>query len=188
LVNLIKILLSVCLLSAPLFAEDAVSHVVARMNSLRSFRANISINNLRGTLSFSNGKSHISLSDGRIISSTGRELMVYDPSTGVAGKQPMVPGGGGLGWLLTGYKVKRQSGTSAVLVSDNPSSKYQEVQIVWGESYTLKQLKISSKTNPDFLTIVLSDIRVVDSFPASLFSYRPPAGSRTVENFLNERN
>lgn len=171
----------------PVFANDPVSMVVAKMNSLRSFRANISINNTRGTLSFSHGKSHISMSDGRVISSTGRELVVYDPSTGVAGKQPMSPGGGGLGWLLE-FKVKRQSGNSAVLVSENPASKYNEVHITWGEGYMLKQLKISSKANPDYLTIVLSDVRVVDGFPASLFSFRPPAGSRTVENFLNERN
>jgi outer membrane lipoprotein-sorting protein len=175
------------------FAEPhpEVAAVVSRMRGMTGFRANISISSsggaLRGVLSFSGGKTHLALSDGRIIASTGRELVVYNPSSGVAGKQLMVPGGGGLGWLLTGFRT-RVSGNTAQLEAESPTSNIQEVRLRWKEGHVLEQLNIKNKNSNDWLSITLSNVRAVDGFPVSLFSYDPPAGSRTVENPLNQSN
>ncbi len=179
--------------AVPLFAEPNpdVQAVVSRMRSLSGFKASISISTsggaLRGNLSYSNGRVHLSLSDGRVIASTGRELVVYNPSTTVAGKQLMAPGGGGLGWLLTGFKTK-VVGNSAYLEAENPAANIQEVRLKWGAEHTLEQLSIRHKSSGDWTTITLSNLRRVDAFPVSLFSYDPPAGSRTVENPLNQSN
>lgn len=168
-----------------------VAAVVARMRGMTGFRATITISSsggaLRGTLSYSGGKTHLALSDGRIIASTGRELVVFNPSSGVAGKQLMVPGGGGLGWLLTGFRT-RVSGNTAQLESENPASNVQEVRLRWREGHILEQINIKNKNSNDWLSITLSNVRQVDGFPVSLFSYDPPAGSRTVENPLNQSN
>lgn len=190
-----KLTIAAAFLLPPLsvFAEPhpEVAAVVSRMRGMTGFRANISISSsggaLRGVLSFSGGKTHLALSDGRIIASTGRELVVYNPSSGVAGKQLMVPGGGGLGWLLTGFRT-RVSGNTAQLESENPTSNIQEVRLRWKEGHLLEQLNIKHKNSNDWLSITLSNVRAVDGFPVSLFSYDPPAGSRTVENPLNQSN
>ncbi|HMZ36774.1 MAG TPA: hypothetical protein PLD60_09030, partial [Leptospiraceae bacterium] len=159
------------LAAVPLFAEPNpdVQAVVSRMRSLGGFKASISISSggggaLRGNLSYSNGKVHLALSDGRVIAATGRELVVYNPSSSVAGKQLMVPGGGGLGWLLTGFKTK-VSGNTALLESENPSSNIQEVRLKWGAEHTLEQLSIRHKSSGDWTTITLSNLRKVDAFP-----------------------
>lgn len=178
-------------LSASAEPNADVAAVVSRMRSMTGFRANVSISSsggaLRGVLSYSSGKTHVALSDGRIIASTGRELVVYNPSSGVAGKQLLIPGAGGLGWLLTGFKT-RVSGNTAQLEAENPTSNIQEVRIRWKEGHILEQLNIKQKNSSDWLSITLSNVRAVDGFPVSLFSYDPPAGSRTVENPLNQSN
>ena len=178
-------------LSASAEPHPEVAAVVSRMRGMTGFRANVSISSsggaLRGVLSFSGGKTHLALSDGRIIASTGRELVVYNPSSGVAGKQLMVPGGGGLGWLLTGFRT-RVSGNTAQLESESATSNIQEVRLRWKEGHVLEQLNIKHKNSNDWLSITLSNVRAVDGFPVSLFSYDPPAGSRTVENPLNQSN
>ncbi|MBI3394216.1 MAG: hypothetical protein HY042_00090, partial [Spirochaetia bacterium] len=107
---------------APLAADgaDSVAKVVGRMNSLGSFRASISITTgdgfARGVLSFQGGKFHLAMSDGRILASNGRDIVVFNPGSGTAGKQS-VGGGGGLGWILKGYKVK-STGNSAHLTAE----------------------------------------------------------------------
>ncbi|MDH5655764.1 MAG: hypothetical protein OEZ34_07650 [Spirochaetia bacterium] len=169
-----------------------VHQVVAKWNSLKSFKANITISSgggqgLSGVLSFHNGKMNLRLSGGRVIASTGSELVVFDPSTGVAGKQELISKGGGLGWILNGYSVK-SSGNTAHLIADNESVHFKEVRLNWGDDYMLKQISMKGRNSSDWLTIKISNIIHVESFPSNIFSYKPPAGSRTVENPLNQRN
>lgn len=171
--------------------ENAVAKVVARMNSLGGFRADISMSSeggvVRGALSYQGGKVHLQLSDGRVIASSGRHLLVYSPATRVAGKQDMGPGGGGLGWLLNGFDTKVR-GTSAELVATDPNRSVQKVQLQWGADYILRRLVVKSKNREQPLIIQLSNLRPVKSFSAGVFSWKPPAGSRTVENPRNQRN
>ena len=157
---------------------------------LNSFRASISITTpdgfLRGTLSFSGGRVHIALSDGRVIAANGHQLFVYSPSTQVLGRQDMVPGGGGLGWLLTGFRT-RVTGRTAHLTAENPNAQIREVRLVWDDNFLLKSLSIR-RGEDSTMTIALSDIRRIENFPANLFNYKAPPGSRTVENPLNQSN
>lgn len=179
--------------SSSLIADDRgeVAAVVARWNSIRSFKSNITIqygdSSQRGTLSFSNGKTFLQMSDGRVIAANGRTMMVYSPSTQVAGKQDMVPGGGGLGWILNGY-TPRVSGNSAVLAADSPTARIMEVKLRWSDDKVLRSISFRGKDSTTFTTIQIHDIKLVSSFPATIFNYRPPSGSRTVENPLNQRN
>lgn len=195
--SLVKLQLRAALfLLLPTFALSAEAHpevaaVVSKMASFKGFRARLTISSgggsLSGTLSFSQGKTHFQLSDGRVIASAGRELVVYNPGTQVAGKQTMAPGGGGLGWLLSGFKT-RVNGSSAILEAENPAANVQEVRLRWREGHVLEQLSIRHKGSGDWTTMTLSGLRQVDGFPVSLFSYDAPAGSRTVENPLNQSN
>lgn len=173
--------------------EGALQSVVGRMNSLGAFRAAISITTgdgfIRGTMSFQGGKFHMAMSDGRVIASNGREVTVYSPATGTAGKQSIF-GGGGLGWILKGFKAK-VSGSSAHLTAEDANSRIAEVRLKWNADFTLTQISIlprSKADSSDWTTIAISDIRAVEGFPSSLFSWHPPAGSRTVENPLNQSN
>ena len=187
--------LTVLFLSAgPIAAQGAPSEVrsvVSRMSSLGSFRATIGMGSggslASGVLSYQRGKVHLKFSDGRGIAGNGRVMVVYNPATGVAGKQPMATGGGGLGWLLSGFE-NRVSGSQAAGRATDPNARIQEVKLAWGQGFTLRRLSIKNKDSESWFTITLSNVRPVASFPAALFSYKPPAGARTVENPLDQRN
>lgn len=194
-------LISLCVLAlaifsaphVPLSAQQAPSEirsVVSKMSSLGSFRATVTLGSgsggTRGVLSYSGGKVHLKLSDGRVIASNGRTVIVYNPASRVAGKQP-VGGGGGIGWLLTGFEY-RVLGNQATGRALSDSSRLSEVKVAWGDGFILRKLSMRNRENDSWFTISLSNVRVVAGFPAALFSYKPPAGSRTVENPLNEIN
>lgn len=172
-------------------APPKVRAVVGKMASLRVFRANVRFGSgggmTSGVLSFQHGKSHFKLSDGRVMAGNGRFLTVYNPATGTAGKQTMSLGGGGLGWVLSGFEY-RVAGNQAHGKATNPDAKVQEVRIQWGAGSVLRQLSVKHKGSDAWFTIALSNVRTVGGFPASLFSYKPPAGSRTVENPMDQRN
>ena len=172
-------------------APSEVRAVVARMAGLTSFRATISMGSgsatLSGELSYQSGRVHLRLGDGRVIAGNGRSLVVYNPGSHTAGKQPMGGASGGLGWLLSGFEY-RVSGTQAIGRAIDSSQSIQEVRVVWGNNSTLRRLSIRRADSESWYTIALSNVRPVAGFPAGLFSYSPPAGSRTVENPLNNRN
>lgn len=164
--------------------------VVAKFNSLGSFKATVSFNgpsgSYKGVLSYQAGKIHFALNDGRVLASNGRQLVAYNPGSSVAAKQDMFPGGGGLDWLLSSNFKASISGSTAHLKSTKPDSGMKEVKVRWGEGHTLQQLSILYRKSEEWLTISISDMRSVQNLPASLFSYHPPSGSRTVDNPLNQ--
>ena len=124
-----------------------VRKVVSRMYGLRSFQAGISISSsgggfTRGTLSYQSGKFHLALSDGRVIASNKKALIVYNPSTRVAGKQDMYSGSGGLGWLSgrfcrcgggssvgAGAGVSAASCTTGVSPPPQPTNKMSRISV-----------------------------------------------------------
>lgn len=170
-------------------ASPEVSKVVDRLRTIGGFKANVVLGpengGERGVLSYSGGKFHLQFSDGRVLASNGRELIMYNPVNRVAGKQDLTRGSGGAGWLLYGYSTK-VTGNSAELKAEDPGRYYQEVRLSWDETYMLKKLSMRPKDSDRWISISLSNVRAVESFPASLFSWKPPAGSRTVENPLNQ--
>lgn len=175
------------------FAQGSeVDAVVAKWNSIGGFKANITVsrNNQKygGVLSYQSGKMHFEFSDGRIVASTGRTLTAYSPVSRVAARQDLIPsGGGGLGWILTGYS-REVSGKTAKLKAESPATHIQEIRLAWGDDLILNKISFRSKGSEDFTTIMISNLRRVAGFPSNLFSYKAPAGSRTVENPLHQRN
>lgn len=161
------------------------------MNSLRSFRANVTIGSggggMSGTLSYQGGNFHFQMGDGRVIASNGNRMVVYSPATRVAGKQTAGGASGGLGWILSGFEY-RVSGSEAVGRALDPNNKIREIKVAWAPDFTLRRLSIRNADSDAWFTISLSNVRAVSGFSASLFSYRPPAGARTVENPLDQSN
>lgn len=187
------------MLSTPSFAdEEAMSvlrRVVQQWNASRSFRAKIIIssgpNAIEGSLSYQNGRIYLGLSDGRVISSNGSQMIVYDPATHVAGQQDMKTDGplaGGLKWLLSPVYEARLSGNSVRLKAEKPTAGIQEVNISYNEQFLLRKLSYRKDANGDWVTISIENIQTVEGFPSNLFSFQPPAGSRTVTNPLNQSN
>lgn len=168
-------------------APAQVQAVVAKMNSLGGFRANVNINGQSGVLSYQGGRFHFQLSDGRVLASNGRSMVAYNPGSRVAGRQTAAPGGGGLGWLLSGFEY-RVSGMEAVGRAIDPGASMREVKVAWGPDNILRRLSIRYRDSETWFVISLSNVRQVSGFSTSLFSYKPPAGSRTVENPLDESN
>jgi len=173
-------------------SEPAVRRVVAKMRSLSSFQAKVTINTsegggLSGTLHYQNGKTHFKLRDGRVIASDGHFLTVYSPSSSVAGKQEMYSSGGGLGWLLSGFESK-VIGHSARLKALKPDRSVQEVRLIWHPDFTLSKISFRRKKSEGWTTIIFNSITPIKNISPTMFSWRPPAGSRTVENPLNQKN
>lgn len=179
------------LITGPLHSDPVIQQVVNNFNSLDSFRANITFDRggstSSGVLSYSHGKVNLKMSDGRVVAADGQKLVIYSPATSTAGKQDINPGTGGLGWILHGFNSK-VNGNSALLKATNPSARIQEVRLRWSSDKMLRSLSIKSRNSDSWYTISLTGIRQVSGFPASMFSYRAPAGGRTVENPLNISN
>ncbi len=171
---------------------DPVRKMVGRMTSLGSFQAQVSISGsetgiVRGSLFYQRGKIHFSMSGGRVIAGDGRSLTVYNPASRVAGKQDTYGGGGGLGWLLNGF-TSRVSGNRAHLTADDPSRYINQVRVTWDpRTYIMRSISIQYRSGST-TTISFSRIARVKNISQSKFSWHPPAGSRTVENPLNQRN
>ena len=170
----------------------ALQKVVASMNSLHSFQADVTISSpssglIRGSLAYQQGKIQFALSDGRIIASDGRTLTIYNPSTRVAGKQEMYSRGGGIGWILNGFNAK-VTGNRAHLTAQSPDRGIQEVHLEWTPNYLLRSISIRYKDSANRLIISFTKIALVKNISVNRFSWHPPAGSRTVENPLNQRN
>jgi len=167
-------------------APDQVRRVVAKVNSLGSFKARVSLGGVSGNLSYQRGRFHLALSDGRVIASNGKTMVVYNPATRVAGKQPVSGSGGGLGWILgEGYEW-RVRGSEAFGAAVSGGANYEQVRIGWDDEYMLRKLAVKKSAESEWYTITVSNVRQVSGFSASLFSYSPPAGSRTVENPLDQ--
>ena len=179
-------ILTVFLFAAPVSANP-LQKVVGTMNG-STFRASVNIRtgggSYNGTLSYSAGKMNFKLGDGRVIASNGRKIFAFDPSTRTMGRQDS-SGGGGLGWIL-GYSA-RIDGNRAVLTPSQPSQAYEEVRLNWDDSFFLRSISMKNK-NGDVVSIKIGSVSKVASFPVSVFSFKAPPGSRTVDNPLNQRN
>ncbi len=197
--KIFPVIIALLLLAVTAIAGQEVSPEVAsvlqKLNSMRSFKATVSIEQpaggtARGELSYQHGKIHIKLNDGRVIASNGRQLIVFSPDTGVGGKQDLDPEAtivGGPGWLTHGFTTQ-VVGNSAHLKAINENAFIEEVKLSWVKEFQLTTLSIKNKNADGWLKISLSNIRNVESFPPGLFSYKPPPGTRTVENPLNQSN
>ena len=175
----------------------AVKKVQRKWASLVSFKANVILEkkntlnekrSIQGVLSYQNSKINLSLLDGRVIASNGIYMIAFNPQSGVAAKQLTEDSSGGLEWLSKDFSYTLTSAQSVVGKAINENNSIQEVIVKWDTQYLLQSLSILYRKNQNWLQISLSNVREVTSFSPSLFSYRPPTGSRTVEHALNRKD
>ncbi len=191
---LIPLSLLLFILSTPLIArspQQAVRNFVTKFQSLKVFQAYITISsgsqNISGTLSYQNTRFHLKLDDGRVLAGNGLYAIGYNPNQRVAGKQKLGPPRGGLSWLLGNRFHYELHSSEAVGKAKDPNDSIQDVRLRWGANDMFQSISTKRKNSTNWQTIRLSNIQKRTSFAPSLFSYRPPSGSRTVENPLRRR-
>ncbi len=172
-------------------AQLEVMKVVRKLSSLQSFRANITFTRPSGaeeagSLSYEKGKLYLRLRDGRVLAANNLNIVAYNPGFDVAARQPIDKLSGGLGWLLDGIAYEASNG-GARGVPTRVGSRIQEIFVSWNSEYQLRRLSILNKGTDKWLHITLSELREAVGFPPTLFSFRAPTGSRTVENALNRK-
>lgn len=179
--------LAAILTVAPLSANP-LQKVVGTMNS-STFRASVNVrsggSSFSGTLSYSGGKMNFRTGDGRVVASNGRKIFAFDPASHTMGRQDAGGGGGGLGWILS-YNA-RIEGNRAILTPTSAGQAYEEVRLNWDDGYFLKSISMKGKGG-DVISIKFNSVSRVASLPVGVFSFKPPPGSRTVDNPLNQRN
>lgn len=161
---------------------DILDSVINKFQS-STFKANFVIESdnfhQKGTLYYQRGQIHIRLSDGNVVASNLKQIIVYDSDTRVAGKQEKALGGG-LGWVLS--YPRRIEGNKAFI---EPTNKvYEKIIIQWNDD--LFPIYIAFIKNSDSKIVYkFSNIVYLSNISLQYFSYKPPAGSRSVDNPLN---
>lgn len=162
--------------------SDTLEDVVNKFeNSI--FHANFILQNedisFNGKIYYQQGNIHLKLNDGRVIASNYKSIMVYDPSTKVLGKQEKTSGGG-LSWILSyPYSIE---GNKAIIEPPNQNP-YSKIIVIWNVDLFPIQIIFESETSNT--SFKFFNIVYVNNLPSNYFFYKPPAGSRTVENPLN---
>ncbi|WP_425460616.1 LolA family protein [Leptospira idonii] len=166
--------------------HDRLNSVIARLNSLESFRATVTINGgMTGVLSYKNPyQLHVRLNDGRIISSNGKVLWFYNPDSSISGRQDLKGVSGGLGGLLSGYESVTVSGRTFRLTS--PTKRYSEIILVVSDNDLPRVIKMKH-SDEEVTEISFSGIATNIGLGTSLFNFQPPTSSQIVENPLNQK-
>ena len=179
----IQKLLIVLLINFNLYSQSL--ETIINKFSASTFKANLTIeqngSSITGKIYYQKGNVHFQLNDGRIVASNQRYIIVYDPETKVLGKQEK-SSGGDLSWILKyPYKIV---GNKAIIEPENEKP-YKKIIISWNADNfpTLIQFLSDEKS----ISYRFNGITMLNNLPSSLFSYKPPAGSRSVENPLNEK-
>ncbi len=158
-------------------------HTAIKKFQYSTFYANFNLEwdnqTITGKIYYQNTNIHIKLNDGRIIASNLKNIIVYDPQTKVSGKQDKISGGG-LEWVLK-YPYELE-GNKAIILPDNENP-YKKIIIIWNQDFFPTTIQfISEKIT---ITYRFSNIVFLNNISSNYFSYKPPAGSRSVENPLN---
>jgi len=179
----IQKLLIVLLINFNLYSQSL--ETIINKFSASTFKANLTIeqngSSITGKIYYQKGNVHFQLNDGRIVATNTRYIIVYDPETKVLGKQEK-SSGGDLSWILKyPYKIV---GNKAIIEPENEKP-YKKIIISWNADNfpTLIQFLSDEKS----ISYRFNGITMLNNLPSSLFSYKPPAGSRSVENPLNEK-
>lgn len=167
--------------------KERLTSVLAKLNSVESLRASITINGtLTGTLSYKNPfQLHVRWNDGRILSSNGKVLWFYNPDSGISGRQDLKGVTGGLTGMLTGYETVTLSGRTFRLLSND--KKVNEIIFIVNENDMPRLIKMKKKDSEDVTEIAFSGIATNLGLGTGLFNFQPPTSSQIVENPLNQK-
>ncbi|MCS7206164.1 MAG: hypothetical protein NZ853_10750 [Leptospiraceae bacterium] len=181
-----KFLTFFLILFFPVYVKADVLEELVHQFQSSTFKAHLAIElnqqTIKGEIYYQKGNIHFRLNDGRVIAGNVKSILVFDPSTKVAGRQDREEGGG-LSWILK-YPYNIQ-GNKAII--EPPSKKpYEKIIITWNHNLFPTNIQFINKDKT--LTYRFSQIVLLNNISSSMFSYKPPAGSRTVDNPLNLRN
>ena len=174
----------------------ALQKVVSNLRKIQSFRADLQITTtngvtIGGVFSYQGGKVNLQLDDGRVIATNGIYMIAYNPVAMVAGKQLVEEKvSGGLSWILNDkdYEYEFLSNNEVLGRAKKEGVVTQELQCEWDDKYMLRSLAWRTRSSKEWFRLRLVNMREFTNFSPALFSYRPPTGSRTVENVLKRRN
>jgi len=177
----------------PMTGEEAVSKFQGRMYSIKSMRGTISWTGDSGMMYTGNfkylapGRIFVKFSNpsGKIISSNGRKLWVYNPQSNICGVQEVGGASGGIAGLVSGYSAIAMGGKSGYTIKlKNNERHYSSITLVVDSSFLLKKAVLQTKDGGG-MTISLSGVVTGEGMSPGLFDFNPPVSSQTVNNPLN---
>ncbi len=177
----------------PMTGEEAVSKFQGRMYGIKSMRGTISWTGDSGMMYTGNfkylapGRIFVKFSNpsGKIISSNGRKLWVYNPQSNICGVQEVGGASGGIAGLVSGYSAIAMGGKSGYTIKlKNNDRHYSSITLVVDSSFLLKKAVLQTKDGGG-MTISLSGVVAGEGMSPGLFDFNPPVSSQTVNNPLN---
>ncbi len=178
-----------------LTGDEAIQRFQERMNSIGTMSGTISWTDaqsqtLTGSFKFmAPGRVYVKFSapSGRIISSNGKRLWVFDSSSNVCGVQDLdKSGSGGIAALVNGYlAILASQGPSGYTVKLKNSDKhYSDITIVLDASFLLKKAVLMTKDGNGY-SVTLSGVRTGEGMAPGLFDFSVPPNAQVVKNPLD---
>ncbi len=178
-----------------LTGDEAVARFKSRFYSISTMKGVINItfsSGLMYTGSFkymAPGKFQIKLTapSGKIITTNGRKLWVYDSGNNVCGVQDVGGVSGGIAGVINGYMaIASQSGSDTTIKLKNPSKTYRDVTILVDSSFMLKKVAFRTEKGDGF-TASLSGVSLNEPISPGTFDFNAPSNAQVVKNPLNIR-
>jgi outer membrane lipoprotein-sorting protein len=176
--------------------EEAVEKFKSRFYSISTMKGVISLTFSSGEMftgSFkymSPGKFQIKFSTpaGKIITTNGKKLWVYDANDNVCGVQDAGGLSGGVAGFINGYMaIANPSGAADTIIKLKSSDHtYRDVTILVDGNFMVKKVMFR-RDNGDGFTATLSNIVLNESMSPGSFDYNVPANAQVVKNPLNVR-
>ncbi len=168
----------------------ALAKFQERMQSISTMRGTITINSGDGMVTTGDfaykapNKIKVNLGSGKVITTNGTRLWVYDSSSQICGVQDV--GGGNSGGIAS------MVGGSSAIVSSSGSgyviklagSYYDEITIAVDSTYMMKSVNFGGAGG---FSVSFSGVTVGGNLPSGMFDYSPPADTQIVNNPLNIR-
>ncbi len=135
------------------------------------------------------GRIHIKFSSpsGRILTSNGKRLWVYDSSSNICGVQDLAKNGsGGIAGLVNGYLaiVTSQGPSGYTLKLKNSERTYSDITLVLDSSFLLKKAVFATKSSDGF-SVTISNARIGESMVPGMFDFSVPPNAQLVKNPLD---
>ncbi len=124
---------------------------------------------------------------GRILSSNGRRLWVFDSSSNICGVQELARGGsGGLAGLVGGYlAILTAQGPSGYTIKlKNSERAYSDLTLVLDGGFLPKKIVLLNKAG-DGMSISFSNIRTGESMAPGIFDFSVPSNAQLVKDPLD---
>ncbi len=188
-----------CLTHAPavsaLTGDEAVGKFQARMNGVGTMSGTISWMYQSGQGYSGNFKYmapgrllvKFTSPSGRILSSNGRRLWVFDSSSNICGVQDLARGGsGGLAGLVSGYlAILTAQGPSGYTIKlKNSERGYSDVTLVLDGSFLPRKIVLLTKAG-DGMSISFSNVQTGESMAPGIFDFSVPSNAQLVKNPLD---